>query len=143
MDDAIRRLWASTRIELWAERYVLVSLPHEALPAAAAMVAARAGGFAALVVERDEVSLTIEEGAWRAAAEPLRARVVAGPYRAVTLGLDVDLGVSGYLLPAAARLAEAGIPILPQCAYLKDHLLFRDEDARRAVAILEALARGE
>jgi hypothetical protein len=142
MNDDVKRLWASTRIDARPEPYLLISLPLEALPEAAALVAATSGGgFAALVVEPDEVSLTIAEALWSAGADRPPARAVAGPYRAVTLALDIDLGVSGYFAPAAVRLGEAGIPIVPQCAYLKDHVLFRAEDTDRAVGVLEALAR--
>ena len=74
MNDDVKRLWASTGVDARPEPYLLISLPLEALPEAAALVAETSGGgFAALVVERDEVSLTIEEGAWRAAAQAPRS----------------------------------------------------------------------
>ena len=63
----------------------------------------------------------------------------AGPYRAITLDVNIDLGVVGYLAPAAVRLAEAGVSIVPQCAYSKDHLLVREADLEAARAVLEAL----
>jgi len=44
--------------------------------------------------------------------------------------------VVGYLAPAAARLATAGIPIIPQCAFRTDHLLVRESDLDAAVRIL-------
>jgi hypothetical protein len=133
-----RSSWAATRVHVWPERYFLVRLPRGAESVAAAAIA-RAGAFSALVVERDEVSLTIAEEAWNAAGQTSLAQ--AGPYRAITLDIDLDLGVVGYLAPAAARLAAAGISIVPQCAYSKDHLLVRDADLPAAVAILEQLAR--
>lgn len=136
-ETSARTVWARTRIHVWPERYTLVSLPVAALPAAAALVG-RAAGFAALVLERDEVSLTVEEDAWRGNDLSVQARAEAGPYRAITLDVDIDLGVVGYLAPAAARLAEAGVSIVPQCAYRKDHLLVREGDLDSAVRVLEA-----
>jgi hypothetical protein len=133
-----RSSWAATRVHVWPERYLLVRLPRGAEAAAAAALRA-AGAFAAVVVERDEVSLTIDEDAWAAAGHASLAQ--AGPYRAITLDIDLDLGVVGYLAPAAARLAAAGISIVPQCGYSKDHLLVREADLAAAVAILEQLAR--
>lgn len=141
MNASVRSLWARTTIRLWPERYVLVSLPPDSLARALACVASTAATFSAVVVERDEVSLTVEETAWNAHAETVRHHVVDGPYRAITLQVDVDPGVSGYFAPAAERLADAGIAIVPQCAYLKDHLLTRAADAERAVEIMERLAR--
>jgi hypothetical protein len=134
----VREAWAATKVHVWPGRYRLVSLPVERLAEAAAVLA-EGTGYGALVVERDEVSLTLDERRW--ARHPLRpaARSEAGPYRAVTLDVNLDLGLTGFLAPAAARLAQAGVPILPQCGFLKDHLLVREEDLARAVAVLEDL----
>jgi hypothetical protein len=136
---AARELWARTRLRVWPEAYRLVSLPPSALPQAAALVARAGGSFVALVLERDEVSLTLPETLWQASALRGVARGDAGPYRAITFDLDLDLSVSGYLAPAAARLGEAGVSIVPQCAFLKDHLLVRETHLARAVEVLEAL----
>lgn len=144
MGVEVRALWARTGIRRWPGRLVLVSLPHSSLAEAARLIASaaesgRARSFAGLVVEEDEVSLTIDDTTWSEVAGRIAHNAVAGPYAAITLELDVDLGVCGYLLPAARLLAEAGISIVPQCGYLKDHLVIRDADADRAVRILEDL----
>jgi hypothetical protein len=145
MGDAARDVWARTRLVVWPERYVLASLPLPLLAEAAALVGGAGGRFAALVVERDEVSLTIEGGTWqREQMLRVRARAEAGPYCAITLDVDVDLSVCGYLAPAAVLLAEAGISLVPQCAYSKDHLLVREADLGRALKVLERLiAKGD
>ena len=140
MNDEIRRLWAQTRVFVWPQTYALISLSLEELPLAASLIAASTDAFAALVLEADEVSLTIDDKLWQEfAASGVQAKSAAGPYRAITLQLNIDLDVSGYLLPAAFLLAEAGISIVPQCGYLKDHLLIRAEQADRAVEILQGL----
>lgn len=133
-----RALWARTRLHVWPEAYRLVSLPPAALADAAALLGASDGTFAALVVERDEVSLTLPEALWQGSALAAVARDDDGPYRAVTFDLDLDLSVAGYLAPAAARLAEAGVSIVPQCAFLKDHLLVRETQLARTLEALEA-----
>jgi hypothetical protein len=138
--DATRALWARTTVRLWPERYRLVSLPVDRLGEALAFLASVDRGFLGLVRERDEVSLTVESGAWDGSALAPRALHVSPPYRALTLDLELDLDVVGYLAPAAARLAEAGIPIVPQCAYLRDHVLVREEDGARARQVLEDYA---
>ena len=137
MNDRARRLWARTRVHVWPEPCWLVSLPPDAVRDAAALVAESAGRFAALVLERDEVSLTVPHGVW--AASPLRtqARAVAGPYRILTFDLDLELDVVGYLAPAAERLAAAGVSIVPQCGFLKDHLLVQEGDLQKALEVLE------
>jgi hypothetical protein len=137
LSPSVRALWAAVRLLVWPGRYLLVSLPLGALADAARLVAAGGGAFAALVVERDEVSLTVDEARW--AKGGLDASREAGPFAAITFDLDLDLGVCGFLAPAAARLAAAGVSIVPQCAFLKDHLLVHDADRARAVAVLEQL----
>lgn len=136
MNQTVRALWAKTRILVWPGDYLLVSLPHAALRTAALLAAAGADQFVALVVEKDEVSLTLRRDAWSSASPKVHALAVAGPYRVVTLDLEIDLNVSGYLLPAAERLAQAQIAIVAQCTFRKDHLLIRSEHAETAISIL-------
>jgi hypothetical protein len=137
MNDSARAVWAKTRLLVWPGRYVLVSLQLEDVARAAALAARPSQAFAALVVERDEVSLTVRKDLWGEAG--LEATAVAGPFCAITLDVNIDLDVCGYLAPAAERLAAAGIAIVPQCAFLKDHLLVHERDLAAAVAALEAL----
>lgn len=143
MNREIATLWSRTSLLLWPQEVVLASFAVDALPAVAAALASRPDprprAFAALVVERDEVSLTIEQATWEASSVSKQVLAVAGPYRAITLDLPIDLGVSGYLLPAAERLATAGISIVPQCAFQKDHLLVPAADAAKAMNALATL----
>jgi hypothetical protein len=146
MPPSAADLWKQTRLRIAPEPYVLASLAPSLLPEAAALIASAAAGtggaFAALVLERDEVSITLSAAAWRASTLSMRATATAGPYRAITFDLDLDLAVIGYLAPAAVALAAAQVSIIPQCAYRKDHLLVREEDLARAVAVLESLIAG-
>jgi hypothetical protein len=139
LNERARAVWSATRLHVWPERYVLVSLPPERLAEGAALAGRAAGGFAGLVLERDEVSLAVPEGLWRESRLAAHARHEAGPFRAITLDVDIELDVTGYLAPAAALLAEAGVPIVPLCGYLKDHLLVPEESLERARAVLQGL----
>lgn len=143
MNRDVAALWSRTALFLWPQEVVLASFALADLPAVASALASRLEpprhAFSAVIVERDEVSVTIEQTKWGALAMAKQTRAVAGPYRAITLDVSIDLGVSGYLLPAAERLAAAGVPIVPQCAYQKDHLLVRADDAERAMSLLGAL----
>jgi hypothetical protein len=144
MNERARRVWAATRLHVWPGSYRLVSLPLSRLEEAAALAARVVGAFVGLVLERDEVSLAVSDELWQ--ASPLRghARGVAGPYRVITLDIDIDLEVTGYLAPAATLLAEAGVSIVPICAFLKDHLLVQEKDLERALAALnELIARSK
>lgn len=133
-----RAAWARAKVLVWPERYVLATFPVDRLPEVASLVGSSRGAFAALVVERDEVSLTLSEPSWRAARVDGRS---AGPFRVLTVDVDLDLDLCGFLAPLAALLADAGVPVVPQCAFLKDHVLVRDEDLDRTVGVIEDLIR--
>lgn len=140
-NESTRELWARTTIRAWPESYRLVSLDPGLVAEAAKLLAAYPAPFAALVRERDEVSLTIAQGPWRRSRLHGRARAEAGPFRAITFELALDHDVVGYLAPAATRLARARIPILPQCAYHKDHLLVPARRLTEAMRVLKGLVR--
>ncbi len=137
-----RALWARTTLRVWPEAYRLVSLDPTLAEEAAGLLAANPAPFAALVRERDLVSLTIAEALWRRSPLRPRARSEAGPFRVITFELALDHDVVGYLAPAAARLARAGIPIVPQCAFRKDHMLVPAKRLAEAVHVLDGLVRG-
>ena len=137
MSDRARALWARTRIHVWPERYLLGSVPVDRLVEATHLVTLARETFAALVRERDEVSLTLPESL-RPLLEPLATRT-AGPYRVLTFDLELELDVIGYLAPALERLAAAGVSIVPQCGFRTDHLLVLERDLDAAVGALEGL----
>ncbi len=134
-----RALWARTTLRVAAGRYCLASIPKTMLTEAVSLVAKEDGRFAALIVETDEVSLTIRYTRWRTSPLKGRASAESGPFRVITFALELDPAVVGYFAPAARRLAEAGIPIVPQCGFLKDHLLVRETDLSKATEALEKL----
>jgi hypothetical protein len=140
-NEQARSLWARTKVHLWPERYWLVSLDPGSTREAARLLAGHPKPFGALVRERDEVSLTIEERRWKRSRLRRRATAEAGPFKAITFDLALDLNVVGYLASAATRLAKAGISIVPQCAYQKAHLLVPAEKATKALRVLRGLIR--
>ena len=140
MSDRARALWARTRVLVWPERYLLASIPPARAQEAAALFVRAGETFAALVRERDEVSLTVPE-AWRAEVEALGSRV-AGPYRVLTF--DLELRVGRDRLPGPGRpsgLAAAGVSIVRSAAIGTDHLLVWERDLETAVGTLETLIR--
>jgi hypothetical protein len=140
MEHRVRKAWQATRVRVWPERYVLVGLPSDRLVVAAALVAMKGSTFAAMVAEDREISLTLEETVWRRSGLAALGHEAAGPYRVITLEAELELELCGYLAPAAARLAEAGVPLVPQCGNRTDHLLVREGDLPAARAVLEGLA---
>lgn len=140
MNESARAAWARTAVHVWPEEYVLARLPVDRMADALGLAAAApAASFVALVRERDEVALTLP-AASRGALEALAA-TVDGPYRVLTLDVTLPLDLVGYMAPAAARLADAGVAIVPQCGFRTDHLLVRARDLPAAERVLAALVR--
>ena len=137
---AAREAWARTTLHVWPGDYLLASLPAGRMADAAALLAASpAGTFVALVRERAELALTLPEAS-RAGLTALGARM-DGPYRVLTFDVALPLDLVGFLAPAAVRLAEAGVSIVPQCGFRTDHLLVRAADLEAARRTLEEFAR--
>lgn len=135
---AARRAWAATRLRVWPARYAFATFKPREAPAVFAAAATMKRAFVSVIVEGAEVSLTAP---WRAFARSglgPRAESVAGRYRVITFDVALHLELVGYLAPAAERLAQAGVSIVPQCGYRTDHLLVREQDLPRAVETLEA-----
>ncbi|MET0554535.1 MAG: ACT domain-containing protein [Vicinamibacteria bacterium] len=140
MSGRARDAWARTTVHVWPGAYVFASLPCARMADAAALAAAAPEGtFVALVREREEVALTLPD-ALRPQLDALGARA-AGPFRVLTFDVALPLDLVGYLAPAAVRLAEAGVSIVPQCGFRTDHLLVRAEDLETAERVLEAFVR--
>lgn len=139
LSSEARSLWAATRVLVWPERYWLVSLPGDAVSHAAEWFAGVAGTFGGIVADRDELSLTLPENMWLGSPLRARARSATGPFRAITFDIELPFEVTGYLAPVAERLASAGVSIVPQCGYSRDHLLVREEQLESAVTTIRAL----
>jgi len=136
MIPAARKAWAGTKVVVSTGRYVLADLDPAGFDP---FDVPKGPGFSAVIREPDTVSVIAEESVWK--SQERRARAVHGPLRLVTLEAELSPELAGYIAPAAARLAEAGIPIVPVCGATRDHLLVRDGDVARAAAILEDIVR--
>lgn len=145
-----REVWSSARIRVWPDPVVLATFPRFAgdrVAAFAGRVGVRdATAFVAFLTEGDECTLTSPEAAFDAWRLRKRATEVVRGLRAITIDASMPVDLVGFLAPAAARLAEAGIPIIPQCGFHTDHILIPArllEDAVRVIEGLVADARKE
>lgn len=138
-----REVWSSARIKVWPDPVVLATFPRFAgdrVAAFAGRVGVRdANAFAAFLTEGDECTLTAPEGAFDAWRLRKRATEVVRGLRAITIDASMPVDLVGFLSPAAARLASAEIPIIPQCGFRTDHVLVPARLLDDAVRVLEGL----
>lgn len=65
------------------------------------------------------------------------------PCRMITLDVHSALEAVGFIARIAAALAAAGMGVNPVAGYFHDHLFVPDGREAEALAILDALARGD
>jgi hypothetical protein len=98
-----------------------------------------ATAFVAFLTEGEECTLTAPEAAFDAWRLRKRATEVVRGLRAITIDASMPVDLVGFLAPAAARLAEAAIPIIPQCGFHTDHILVPARLLDDAVRVIEGL----
>ncbi len=140
MDRRIAQLLARTRVVVHQEPLVWVSLP----PTERGRLQRRAHRFHSpfcLTFAPHEVSLVCREVEWDQVGRGLRARAVQRGYRMITLDVELDPDVVGYLRVVTERLAQAGVSVSVVSTFHRDHLLVREQDVARAQTALEVLVQ--
>ena len=89
-----------------------------------------------LLRDEHEVTLLLDETDWRAMRHAARDARVEGNFRLVTLDLELDWNVVGYLARVTAILSQAGISVGALSAFSRDHLLIKQDDLGQALRVL-------
>jgi uncharacterized protein len=126
------------RVEVAPETFALVGMRHEDWGRLLENpeLSPRAESNFFLLRDPFEVTLLLVEEDWRAMRHAARdARVETG-FRLVTLGVELDWNVVGFLSRVTAILAEASVPVGALSAFSRDHLLIKQEDLGKALRVL-------
>ncbi len=120
--------------------YSLIRLPPNGIMAAAGVLAQVGEPFAALIADKDEVTLVIPADLVAEFANRLRDhRVAETSYRLITFDLELDPTLTGFIARVAEVLAAVNVPILPFAAFSRDHLLVPSDRFDAAWAALQKL----
>lgn len=121
-------------------RYRFIGLPANAIVVAASVVAEAASPFTALLVDKDEVTLMLEEEDLEEYGKRfLGAKISETPYRLITLDVELEPTLVGFMAKISTALAAANITIMPFAAFSRDHLFVPEADFEKALAVLEGL----
>lgn len=121
-------------------RYCFVKLPPNAITAAASVVAEAGNPFTALLVDKDEVTLMIEEEDFEQYKKRLLNHEVSETfYRLISFDIVLDSSLVGFMAKISLALAEAEISIMPFAAYSRDHLFVSEANFEQAISVLENL----
>jgi hypothetical protein len=143
LNSQARAVWAGATLKAWPGSLVLATFPRFAgdrVAAFAGRVSLREeNGFACFVIEGATCSLTATESAFDSWRLKGRATAVTRGLRAVTIEASMPADLVGFFAPAAARLAAAKIPIIPQCGFHTDHVLVPQSRLDDALSLLNGL----
>ncbi len=134
VDDLLRR----TRVEVAPGTYYLVGIRHEdwARVLENPELSPRRDASFMLLRDKHEVTLLLEEEDWQAMRFAARDAHIEKDFRLVTLDIEVEWDVVGYLRRVTEILAEADVPVGALSAFSRDHLLIKQDDLARALRAL-------
>ncbi|HEV2800341.1 MAG TPA: ACT domain-containing protein [Pyrinomonadaceae bacterium] len=134
VDELLRR----AKVVIAPATFVLVGLRHEdwARLLEQPELSPRPAVPFMLLRDTHEVTLLLEEEDWRVMRHALREARVETGWRLLTLDIELDWNVTGFLARVTEILAAAGIPLGALTAFSRDHLLIKQDDLGRALKAL-------
>ena len=142
-DANATELLRRTRVEVAPATYFLVGLRHEDWQRLLENPELSPRGSAPFMLLRDEheVTLLLDETDWKTMRHAARDACIEGGFRLITLNVELDWNVVGYLARVTEILAAANISVGALSAFSRDHLLIRQEDLGTALRVLGELRR--
>lgn len=119
--------------------YRLLKLHPRAIILAAGIVAEIADPFTAIIADKDEVTLLLPFAYVEEFQDRLHNYQMSAPYRLITMDVELEPELIGFMAHISTALAQAGISVLPFAAYSRDHLFVPAEKYELAIATLEKL----
>ena len=131
-------MFAATKLKLHPESFTLVSLPLSEKEKALEL-SKDVNPFSTVSVDHSEVSLILSTPEWTTLKTHFNEYQSEGPYKAITFDIVLDLNLIGFLSVVSAVLAQEGISIYAISTFLRDHILVKESEAKRAMDTLDAL----
>jgi hypothetical protein len=143
MSQTVEQALRQAKLYIDPREYALLKLPARAIMAAAGVLAEISEPFCMMIVDKDEVTLVIPSEAFPDFAMRLRDHsAAASSYRLITLDIELEPTLVGFMARISSALAAAGVSILPIAAYSRDHLLIPSQQVDIARQALEQLQSG-
>lgn len=138
--DDVTDLLRRTRVEVASGNYFLIGLSHEDWARLLENPELSPRGTAPFMLLRDahEVTLLLDEDDWRTMRHAARDARVEGGFRLITLDIELQWSVVGYLARITEIFAQAGISVGALSAFKRDHLLIKQNDLGAALRVLGA-----
>ena len=137
-DADVTELLRQTRVEVAPATYFLIGLRHEEWQRLLENPELSPRGSAPYMLLRDsmEVTLLLDESDWQTMRHAARDARVEGGFRLLTLDIELNWNIVGYLARVTAILAAASISVGALSAFSRDHLLIKQDDLGKALRVL-------
>lgn len=140
MDETLRKLWAATKLKLWPGNYYLLKFEVAAHGSVLERLKDKNSTFVVVALDELELSVTCHEERLEELKSITGYVNSSAPMRVITFDIALDFDVVGYMAVASKALAEAGISIIPQCAFSRDHILVPALSCDDAMQVLGELS---
>ncbi|MBZ0279648.1 MAG: ACT domain-containing protein [Anaerolineae bacterium] len=142
--QTVEQVLAQTKLYTDETDYAVLHLPATAIMVAAGIIAEISEPFCTLVVDKNEVTLIIPNEAIGDFAKRLHKHDTAEKlYRLITLDIELDMDLIGFMARISTALASNGVSILPIAAFSRDHILVPAPQFSIAMQTLEKLISGQ
>lgn len=136
VDEALK----AAKLVTDGQRYRLIRLPARGVVAAAGVLAEINQPFGAIILDQNEVTLVMPDDAVSDFSRRLIGHTAsAAVYRLITLDVELEPTLVGFMAKIAAALAAQGVTILPLAAFSRDHVLVQADQFDTAWAALKAI----
>ena len=137
-DAPVSELLSRTKVSVAPETFVVVGMRHEDWRRLLENpeLSPRPESVFMLLRDAFEVTLVLEDSDWRAMRHAARDARVEGGFRFVTLDVELQWNVVGFLARVTEILAAAGISVGALSSYTRDHLLIKQDDLGIALRVL-------
>lgn len=134
----VAELLRRTRVEVAPATYSLISLRHEDWKRLLENPELSPRADATFMVLRDEheVTLLLDEVDWRTMRHAAREARIKTNFRLLTLDVELEWHVVGYLARVTEILAEAGVSVGALSSFSRDHLLIKQDDLGKVLRVL-------
>ncbi len=140
MPQTVQQALAAARLYTDDQTYRLVKLPPQAVTAAAGVLAEVGEPFAALMVDKDEVTLVLTSADLEDFGRRLPGHTSSTTaYRLITFDVVLEPTLIGFMARISAALASAGVSIMAFAAFSRDHLLIPADQFETAWNALKKL----
>jgi hypothetical protein len=114
----------------------MVKLPPRLILEVSSLLSTACGTFSMMTANSTELSILVEKGLWTKSDLKPMAIAAHGPYRVISLEVNIGLDVVGYLSPILKRFAERGICVFANCSFSGDHLIVNNDDVNESLNII-------